>query len=147
MKGGSGDRLHSTVKAVRETMIKRLEAQPLDSEARREIEGALEELDVMCEELQAQAALLVRENERYAEFFEHAPDAYLITDVGGAVREVNEAALELLRMPRESVLGSSLGRFIAGCDRITLFVRAIPLKKGGSAGLCWLMRPAEEVEG
>ena len=92
--------LTTTVGAVRELMIKRLEADSLDTEARREMEMALEELDVMWEELQGQAALLVRENERYAEFFRYAPDAYLITDAGGNIREANEAALELLKLHR-----------------------------------------------
>ncbi|HYY62320.1 MAG TPA: hypothetical protein VE756_13140, partial [Burkholderiales bacterium] len=78
--GHSPEWLLTTVSAVRELMIKRLEAESLDDDSRREMETALEELDVMWEELQGQAALLVRENERYAEFFQYAPDAYLITD-------------------------------------------------------------------
>ncbi len=176
MKPASAEWLNTTVNAVREIMVKRLEAQSLDGESRREIEMALEELDVMWEELQGQAALLVRENERYAEFFEHAPDAYLITDVGGGVREANQAALELLRASREAVVGAALASFIADDDRVTFLarsvgvmlgeaklvswrsrlqpaggtpvatefsVRAIPLKKSGVGGLCWLVRPVD----
>lgn len=168
--------LLTTVSAVRELMIKRLEADSLDAESKREMEMALEELDVMWEELQGQATLLVRENERYAEFFQYAPDAYLITDAGGNIREANEAALELLKCAREAVLGRSLSDYIAGEDRVAFLtrsvglilgatvkpltwrgrlqpregaalaaefsVRAIPLKKSGVGGLCWLVRPA-----
>jgi PAS domain S-box-containing protein len=167
--------LQTTVTTVRELMMKRLEARTLDDDARREIEMALEELDVMWEELEGQAALLVRENERYAEFFEHAPDAYLITDVGGGVREANRAALELLKAPPADVLGHALGEFVADEDRVGFLartvgatlgetklsswrarlqptqggaclaeftVRAIPLRKSGASGLCWLVRPA-----
>jgi two-component system, OmpR family, sensor histidine kinase VicK len=168
--------LTTTVSAVRELMMKRLEAQSLDQDAKREIEIALEELDVMWEELQGQAALLVRENERYAEFFQYAPDAYLITDIGGVVREANEAALELLKAARDNVLAHPLSEFIADEDRVNFLartvslmlgasarsllwearlkprageacaarfsVRAIPLKKSGVGGLCWLIRPA-----
>jgi len=169
------DWLNTTVGAVRELMIKRLEANSLDPEAKREMEMALEELDVMWEELQGQAALLVRENERYAEFFEYAPDAYLVTDGGGNIREANQAALELLKASRHEVIGRPLSEYVAAEERAgflartvglrvgalkpqawpmrlqpresepfaaQLHVRAIPLKKSGTGGLCWLIRPA-----
>src|SRR5829696_7036990 len=100
--------LETTVTTVRELMIKRLEAEPLDSDAKREMEMALEELDVMWEELQGQAALLTRENERYAEFFDYAPDAYVITDAGGSIREVNQTATELFGAARAALVGHSL---------------------------------------
>jgi PAS domain S-box-containing protein len=167
--------LMTTVTAVRELMIKRLEGDSLDGEAKRDIEMALEELDVMWEELQGQASLLIRENERYAEFFQFAPDAYLITDAGGSIREANQAALEFLKAPRDAVVGKPLSEYISGEDRVSFLartvslmlgagvkpldwrarvqpaegaalaadfsVRAIPLKKSGVGGLCWLMRP------
>jgi PAS domain S-box-containing protein len=173
MAGRSSEWLLTTVSAVRELMIKRLEADSLNPDAKREMEMALEELDVMWEELQGQAALLVRENERYAEFFEYSPDAYVITDVGGKVREANHAALELLAAHRDGVIGQPLSHFIADEDRVAFLtrtvglmlgdgkplawqaglkladgapltvefsVRAIPLKKSGVGGLCWLIR-------
>jgi len=174
--GQSPDWLLTTVGAVRELMVKRLEAESLDGEAKREMEMALEELDVMWEELQGQAALLARENGRYAEFFQYAPDAYLITDAGGNIREANEAALELLKSVRDEVVGRSLSEYITPPDRVGFLtrsvglmlggtvkplawcaqlqprgggaltaefsVRAIPLKKSGVGGLCWLVRPA-----
>jgi PAS domain S-box-containing protein len=165
--------LLTTVSAVRELMIKHLEANSLNEEAKREMERALEELDVMWEELQGQAALLLRENERYAEFFEYAPDAYVITDPGGSAREANQAAIELFAGARDSVVGRPLSEYIAPEDRVAfltrtvglmlggrpeswtariqpaagapleveLSVRAIPLKKSGVGGLCWLIRP------
>jgi PAS domain S-box-containing protein len=174
--GHSPEWLMTTVSAVRELMIRRLQADSLDSESKREMEMALEELDVMWEELQGQAALLLRENARYAEFFQYAPDAYLITDAGGSIREANQAALELLHAPRDAVVGHPLSQFIGEDDRVAFLtrtvslmlggtvkpvawraqlkcaageplaaefsVRAIPLKKSGVGGLCWLIRPA-----
>ncbi|MFN2643540.1 MAG: PAS domain S-box protein [Burkholderiales bacterium] len=168
--------LLTTVSAVRDLMIKRLEANSLEPDAKREMEMALEELDVMWEELQGQAALLVRENARYAEFFEYAPDAYVVSDAGGSIREANRAALELLKVARDDVAGHPLSEFIAPEDRVSFLartvslmlggslqplvwearlqpregetraaefsVRAIPLKKSGVGGLCWLIRPA-----
>jgi PAS domain S-box-containing protein len=173
---GSPEWLLTTVTAVRELMVKRLEANSLAGDAKREMEMALEELDVMWEELQGQAALLERENERYAEFFQFAPDAYVITDAGGNVREANQATLELLKATRDDVVGHSLTDYVAADDRMSfltrtvglmlgasakpltwrarlrpregeallaeLSVRAIPLKKSGAGGLCWLLRPA-----
>ena len=175
--GNSPEWLLTTVTAVRELMIKRLEADSLNADAKREMEMALEELDVMWEELQGQAMLLTRENERYAEFFEYAPDAYVITDAGGNVREANQATLEILKLAREDVVGAPLSVHLADEDRVSLLtrtvglmlgasarplswlaklragtgdvlpvelsVRAIPLKKSGVPGLCWLIRPAD----
>ena len=181
---GAPDWLRTTVTTVRELMIKRLETDPVDSEARRELEMALEELDVMWEELQGQAALLSRENERYAEFFDFAPDAYIVTDAGGNIREANQAATELLGAPRSAMVGRPLGGCIPDEERatflaqwvglivggiaapeaapnpgrpaawigkvrkpdgtaveVTFSVRAIPLKKSGVGGICWLIRP------
>jgi len=174
--GRSPEWLITTVSAVRELMIRSLEAHSLDGESKREMEMALEELDVMWEELQGQATLLLRENARYAEFFQYAPDAYLITDAGGSVREANQAALELLHAPRDTVVGRALSEYVGDDDRVAFLthtvslmlggavqpvawraqlkcgageplaaefsVRAIPLKKGGVGGLCWLIRPA-----
>lgn len=128
--------LLTTVSAVRELMIKRLEAESLNSEAKREMEMALEELDVMWEELQGQAAMLVRENERYAEFFEYSPDAYLITDVGGNTREANRAALELLAAPREEAVGRPLSEYVADEDRVAFLTRTVGLMLGGKP-LSW----------
>jgi PAS domain S-box-containing protein len=173
--GRSPEWLMTTVGAVRELMLKRLAVEVANSDAKRDLEMALEEIDVMWEELQGQAALLVRENERYAEFFEFAPDAYLITDAGGKIREANQVALELLKAPREQVVGATLSEYIADADRVPFLtrtvglllgeakpiawqtrlqpsegeafvadfsVRAIPLKKSGVGGLCWLIRAA-----
>ena len=175
MSGAPSQWLSTTVQAVRDLMLKRLQSESLDEGSQREVEMALEELDVMWEELQGQTALLERENARYAEFFEFAPDAYVITDPGGVVREVNEAAAELFRAARADLLGRPISDFVTAEDRVAFLskavglmlagaprkltlqarvepqhgaalacqfaVRAIPLRKSGAAGLCWLIRP------
>jgi PAS domain-containing protein len=129
--------LLSSVQAVRELMLKQLEANSLDGDARREMETALAELDVMWEELQGQAALLVRENERYAEFFEYAPDAYVITDADGCMREANQAALELLGAARDDVIGRPLSDYVVEDGSVAILTKTV-----GLGGLCWLIRPA-----
>ena len=136
MAAGSPEWLLTTVSAVRELMLKRLEADALEPDAKREVEMALEELDVMWEELQGQAAVLERENARYVEFFEYSPDAYVITDAGGGVREANCAALELLAAPRGDVLGQPLSQYIADEDRVAFLTRTVGLMLGGKP-LSW----------
>jgi len=136
--------LLTTVSAVRDLMIRRLEDPALDAAAHREVEMALEEIDVMWEELEAQATLLERENARYAEFFEFAPDAYVITDAGGGIREANEAAGELLKIARADMVGRPLCDFIADEDRVGFLARSLGPMLGRSPGsLAWqsLLQP------
>ena len=167
--------LHTTVGAVREVMEKRLAANPGDEELQRDVQMALDELDVMWEELEGQAERLLRESERYAEFFDYAPDAYLVTDAGGNIREANRAATELFGATRDELAGKPLAGLMAEQDRVSFLshfvgtvlgepvqpatwranievrgkatasiisVRAIPLRRSGVAGLCWLIRQA-----
>jgi PAS domain S-box-containing protein len=165
----------TTINAVRDLMVQRLEKHSLDPDAEREMQMALEEIEVMWEELQGQADLLSREHQRYQEFFEFAPDAYAITDTGSNVREVNRSLTDLLRVVRADMLSKPLSRYIAEPERAVFFsnmigathnpdpkplswrsrvqpaagpaieatisVRAMPLRRSGVAGLCWLFRP------
>lgn len=125
--------LLSSVSAARELMVKRLGADSLETEVKRAMKVALEELDLMRQELEAQAALLVRENERYAEFFEYAPDAYLVTDAAGVIREANQAARELLSAPRDEVVGHSFSEYIAPAEPVNLLAPTVGLTLGGTA--------------
>lgn len=136
--GNTLERLAATVTAVRELMTRRLEAESLAGEARREIERALAELESMWKELQGQAALLAQENERYAEFFQYAPDACVITDASGGVREANQAALELLGAARPDLVGRPLSELLPDRDRLDARARAV----GNDGELCWLIGPA-----
>src|SRR3954469_40317 len=129
--------LLTTVNAVRELMIDRLEAGSLDTESRRDVEVALEELNVMWEELQGQADTISREHQRYAEFFDHAPDAYIVTDVGGNIREANHAATELLRTGREHLLRRPLSSFLAESDRVAFLSRFVGLLIEGAGKDGW----------
>lgn len=66
-----------------------------------ELFSALEELSIAEEELRQQNEMLIAaqseieaERQRYQELFEFAPDAYLITDLYGIIREANRVALQ-----------------------------------------------------
>jgi PAS domain S-box-containing protein len=52
-----------------------------------------------------------RERLRYRELFDLAPDAYLVTDVHGTIREANLAAGELLGVERKFLVGKSIQLF------------------------------------
>lgn len=127
----SAEWLVTRAQALRQMMVQRLEADSLGADAKREMGMALEELDRMWEELQGQAALLLRENARYAEFFEYAPDAYVITDAGGSLREANQAALELLAAPRDQVVSRTLGDYIPAEERVAFLARTVGVMLGG----------------
>jgi PAS domain S-box-containing protein len=137
--------LLTTINAVREVMVKRLEKRSLDAESEKEVQMALEELDVMWEELEGQAELLSRENDRYAEFFDYAPDAYIVTDAGGNVREANRAASELMRAPRSEILGRPLSEFVAEAERVRFlsqFVGMIVEPAPGAVSWRSIVQPA-----
>ena len=95
----------------------------------------------MWEELQGQAELLNREHQRFAEFFDYAPDPYLVTDVGGNIREVNRAAMELLRAARADIVGRPLSEFLCGEDRVRFLTRVVGMLAGGAhASQTWEAR-------
>ena len=82
--------LFSSVKTVRELLQRKLEDGA--AQAQDELEAGLQEIEALWEELRTRSDELAGERQRYAEFFEYAPDAYLVTDPQGIVREANRAA-------------------------------------------------------
>jgi PAS domain S-box-containing protein len=62
--------------------------------------------------LEAAREELDRERQRYQELFDFAPDAYVITDVSGVIREANMAAARLFGIPRGYLAGKPLVSFI-----------------------------------
>ena len=72
--------------------------------ALEELQGTLEELQVAQEEMRQQNEALVEvrlqealARDRYQDLFESAPDAYLVTDLAGAIQEANHAAGRLFQ--------------------------------------------------
>jgi PAS domain S-box-containing protein len=104
------------------------------AEAREEISAALENLQLIYEEMQAglEATEVVEQKmieqnqqitasyQHYYDLFHSSPIAYLVTDVNGAILEANSAAFQLLNVPQSYLIGKYLATFIApGTDRIT----------------------------
>lgn len=84
-----------------------------------ELVNAVEQLQVAEEELRVQSEALSevrddleRERQRYQELFDFAPDAYLVTDAAGTIREANVAAARLLGIPRTYLAGKPLINFV-----------------------------------
>lgn len=73
-----------------------------------ELQVAGEELRANNEELLATQQALAAERERYQEFFDFAPDGYLVTDPHGIIREANYAAANLLQVAPAFLLGKPL---------------------------------------
>jgi PAS domain S-box-containing protein len=96
--------------AVRETV------EDLKS-ALEELRVAEEELRQRNEELAAAHRALDLERRRYQELFEFAPDAYLVTDPNGIVRQANQSASNLLRVAPKFLAGKALAAYIAPENR------------------------------
>jgi PAS domain S-box-containing protein len=109
--------LLTTINAVREVMVKKLEKRTLDAETEREMQMALDMIETIWEELRGQSDLLTLEQRRYECVFEFSPDAYAVTDAGGNVREANRALAELLGVPRADLLGKPLLQWVAAPER------------------------------
>jgi len=82
-----------------------------------ELAAAKETLATQNQELCLARELIATERQRYQDLFEFAPDAYLLTDANGAIREANQAAATLLRVGAELLVGMPLATFVALEDR------------------------------
>ena len=116
------------------------ESSSLDTDALQgsleELSTALEELRVSEEELRVSNDALIfsqqaleSERQRYWELFHEAPDAYLVTDPSGVIREANRAAAELLGRECSSVIGKPLVVYLAAEDRKEFHLQLARLRK------------------
>ena len=138
------ERVHEHVAQARRRVQDLLAAPSSDAEKARavaeELLTALEELQVTEEELRQQnetmAAAqeqLLEERQRYAELFELAPDAWLVTGPDGVVVEANAAAAALLGLAAPRLQGKPLAVFVAGAERRDFWLRLARLAEGGRA--------------
>ncbi|MCC6727864.1 MAG: PAS domain S-box protein [Chthonomonadales bacterium] len=103
-----------------------------------ELDTTIEELRVANQELHArveepaQSRLPVEaERARYERLLEFAPDAYIVTDGAGVIREANRAAAALLSVDERRLLGKPLLVFVKPSERQS--VRSL-LAQAGRAG-------------
>jgi PAS domain S-box-containing protein len=81
-----------------------------------ELKAVSEELSQQIETLQRSCVLLERERAKYVDLFEHAPDAYVVTTLGGTVHEANVAARVLFGVESGFLTGRPLISFVARQD-------------------------------
>jgi PAS domain S-box-containing protein len=91
---------------------------PLKRDESEDLISAFEDLRLEDEELRAQSEALAaarneldRERRKFRELFDFAPDAYLITDLYGTIREANVAAGRLLGVEPKFLVGKPLPSF------------------------------------
>ena len=97
---------------------------PLAGATFEELRRAMEELRVAEEDFRQQNQALLtahreleRERGRYQQLFHFAPDAYLLTNLRGVVREANRSAAQLFGTEPERMIGKPIARYVAKEDR------------------------------
>ncbi|RJP75261.1 MAG: PAS domain-containing protein [Candidatus Zixiibacteriota bacterium] len=104
--------------AMQEKIAQRDESDRLFREEMTQRRLMDEALQAQNEELEDTRLIAERERRRYLDLFEFAPDAYLITDSRGNIREANRAAVLLLNAPQADLtLGWPLRRFVVPEER------------------------------
>lgn len=86
-----------------------------------ELHTAQEELRKQNQELLATRQKLEVDRDYYRELFDFAPDAYLVTDAGGTIREANHAAVQLLGSDRAHLVSQPFASFVSETDRATFY--------------------------
>lgn len=82
-----------------------------------ELQVAQEEMLQQADELESAHAIIERERARFEDLFEHAPDAYVVTDANGIIQRANAMAEPLFGLPRRFLVGKPLVVFISGDTR------------------------------
>ncbi len=77
----------------------------------------LEASQVIEEQLLQQTEQVVAERQRYYDFFQFGPDAYLLADAYGLILEANAAARKLLNIRQESLVRMPLAGFVPLVER------------------------------
>lgn len=101
-----------------------------------QLQIAEEELRQQNEELERSRLLLEYAQSRYQELFEFAPDAYLVTDLFGSIRELNRAASALLGVTGGYGPGKPLVSFVHPGQR-TMVRTMISTFSGGGGAATW----------
>jgi PAS domain S-box-containing protein len=84
-----------------------------------ELRGAVEELRQTNEALRDSRTEVEAERRRYRDLFDLAPDAYLVTNLLGVIREANHAALVQLNLESRFLIGKPLVLFLPDETRAT----------------------------
>jgi PAS domain S-box-containing protein len=128
------------IRDVVEMKLRALAGEPSEADfgRLRALELALDELNVMWEELKGQSDRLSVEGRRYADLFDFAPDAYMVTDCYGTITQANHAAVAMLAVPVAYLVGKPMASFISMSHRARYRQQLITLiAEGGAARQAW----------
>lgn len=116
--------------------------------ANEELQVALEELERQNEELAIALETARLERQRYEELFEFSPEAHLVTDFDGVIREANLAASQLLGVAARFLVGKPLFLYIHASDRNRFRFKLAHQRHGASERweLKLLLRDQEVVD-
>lgn len=110
---------------------------PILDEALERLTATLEELHVSAEELATQNEQLRElqrelevERQRYAGLFRAAPEAYLVTDPHGIIREANDRASDMLGRTPDDLTGKPFASFVAEDEARTFRSWVNELRRG-----------------
>jgi PAS domain S-box-containing protein len=84
----------------------------------------LEDLQAIWLDLHAHVDSLAADRQHYLDFFEQSPEAYVVTDAGGVIREANGAAVDLLQQRKRYLRGRPFSSLVA-LDHRGAFRRAV----------------------
>ncbi len=137
----TGDDLDRKIAAAQRRVSELRELLPEDSLLEAGERGrVLEELSNSLEEMAATRPAAEPDRQRYQDLFEFAPDAYLVTDDKGTIREANRSAAALLGVSQPQLIGLPVTSFAAAGERRAFRSRLSPLLKGRGREEDWQVR-------
>ena len=95
--------------------------------------------------LKARVEELGAERQQYLDLFEHACEAYVITDREGLISEANGAAVDLLQRRKQSLRGKPLAALVPLLQRQEFRARLGSLREAGCGLWRTVMRSGETV--
>ena len=107
------------------------------STALEELRVTEEELLVQHEELNQTRAALEYQRQQFVDLFQNAPDAYVVTSLGGVIGQANHAAAQLFNVDLKFLLGKPLSLYFAEEDRWNLSSRLTALVHGEGELMEW----------
>jgi PAS domain-containing protein len=108
------------------------------SETIRALQLGLDEIELLWSEVSNRPDELARSSNSFAEFFDFAPDAYLITRGDGTICLANRMAAELMETPSVELCGQRLDAFVRQEDRGAVAqMLGSPGKEQGAAWQAW----------
>ena len=96
----------------------------------------LEDLKAMWLDLRAHVDRLAGERQQFRDLFEQSPEAYVVTDVAGAIVDANGAAVDVLQRRRRHLHGKPLASMVALDRRAEFRARVRRILAREPAALC-----------